>query len=235
MRYLGGKFRQSKQIAEYVKSMSNVADITEYGEPFCGSLSSAIAVSQVLPGVRVRLSDANPYLMRFWVAAKGGFNPPETITESDYAFYNKNRPKDDPMTGYVGFACSFGGKFFGGAARTNGVIKPSWKNTMDRVRWVREFDVELSCRPYWEFESCDTALTYLDPPYVGRTPQSREVPPFDREHFVLYAESLPGSVIASEFINDREWNVVHNWGDTVVRHLNAKPADGTSEVLMRVK
>lgn len=233
MRYLGGKFRQAKEIARIVSEMGKPVS---YHEPFCGSLASAIAVSKVIPGVPVVLSDANPYLMSFWIGSKNGFNPPETITEADYATYNSKRDVNDPMTGYVGFACSFGGKFFGGAARTDGVIRPSWKNTMERIRWVRDNDVSLSCCAYWDHSSQTTgSLTYLDPPYVGRTPQSKVVPPFDREHFETYAEGLPGSVISSEFINPRGWEVLHNWGDTVVRHLNAKAPDGTVELLMRVK
>lgn len=234
MRYLGGKFRQCKAIAAYVSSCD--LHPTSYHEPFCGSLASAMAVAAVLPGVPVVLSDANPYLMTFWQAAQRGFDPPATITEADYRHYNQQRPLDDPMTGYVGFACSFGGKFFGGAARTDGRIRPSWINTMARIRWLRTAPVTLLHCPYWEHPAGDAdALTYLDPPYVGRTPQSKYVPPFDRQHFVAYAEALPGAVITSEFVNDAGWPVVHTWGDTVVRHLNGLPADGTSEILMRVR
>jgi DNA adenine methylase len=216
-----------------VQYVSTLPVPSSYHEPFCGSLASAHAVSSLLGEVPVFLSDANPFLMSFWLAAQDGFDPPRVVTEEDYSYYSRVRDAGDPMTGYVGFACSFGGKFFGGAARTNGLIKPSWVNTMKRIQWLRTSDVHLSCIPYWEHTvDSDSALTYLDPPYICRTPQSKVVPEFDRGHFVRYAEALPGTVIASEFVNDRGWKVVHNWGDTVVRHLNAKPADGTSEVLM---
>lgn len=235
MRYLGGKHRQSRAIASYVESLGVSFDC--YREPFCGALSSAMAVSSVLPGVPVVLSDANKFLMTLWKCGQDGWNPPNSTTESDHAYYKKHRPENDPMTAYMGFAGSFGGQFFGVPARTNGVFHPSYNGTVKKIKWLRENDVSLACTPYWENLSTENDLVYLDPPYIGGHQQSRkqDVPVFDRGHFIQYAESLSGVVITSEFVNEQGWEVVYNWGNTINegwgKHNSSKRVE---ELLMRV-
>lgn len=82
----------------------------------------------------------------------------------------------------------------------------------------------------------DGSVVYLDPPYENRTKAGGNKGNFDRKRYYEWAEDLSERhvVIASEFVNPRGWEVLHNWGHTVVRHLNGKPKDGTEELLMRV-
>lgn len=190
------------------------------------------------PGRRFFFSDKQPHLMTFWQAAIAGWDPPAVVTEEEYRHYNSNRIVGDPMVGYVGFAWSFGGKFFGGAARTKGQIKGSYASTMRKIEILRSADVHLACLDYHEVRVPERAVFYLDPPYqFGRTPQDKSNGSFCRSKFIEYAEAAAtraSLVLSSEFVNDAAWPVVHSWGDTVVRHKNGKPADGTVELLMRV-
>jgi site-specific DNA-adenine methylase len=78
---------------------------------------------------------------------------------------------------------------------------------------------------------------YLDPPYEGRTHQYKGSKGFDYDHFRNWAEALSKRccVLTTEFVNPRGWEVLHNWGDTVVRHHSGGESDGTCELLMRVR
>lgn len=238
MWYLGGKCRQSKKIVEYIGKLC--PDFQVYVEPFCGGMWSGCAVMRTFPNRIYRFSDNNPWLINFWQAAKDGWNPPREISEETYNRYRDARPLDDPMTAYCGFAWSFGGKFFGGLARTNaGDVegKGSVNSTLDKVQTIRVGNASFSC--------CDFTLVrkpllrtivYLDPSYSKRTKQhSKSL--VDYGEFYRYAEALADQgamVLATSFTNERNRTILHNYGDTVVRHLNGKKPDGTEELLMLV-
>jgi DNA adenine methylase len=233
MRYLGGKMRQSKQIVAAIGALH--PDFETYIEPFCGALWSAQAAIKAFPNRRYVLNDINPHLVDFWREAANGWSPPAEVSEATYAHYNKTRPSGDPMTGYVGFAWSFGGKFFGGAARTGGQIKGSYKSTMAKIDVLRSADVSFLCGPFGALDVPNGSMVYLDPPYEARTRQSH-FGVFNKAEYLRWAEGLAArsTVIATEFVAQPGWDVMHNYGDTVVRHLNAKPKDGTHELLMKV-
>lgn len=236
MWYLGGKYRQSGAIVDAVAL--EAPDFEVYCEPFAGAMWSAVAMIRRFPDRRFYFSDKHPRLMEFWAAALAGWDPPERVSEEEYRFYKENRPDGDPMVGYVGFAWSFGGKFFGGAARTNRQIKGSYASTMRKIHVLRGADVHLACLDYSKVAVPAGSVFYLDPPYQLRTPQDKDNGGFDRLAFVEYAEAAATRarlVLSSEFINDAGWPVVHSWGDTVVRHRDGKSSDGTVELLMRVE
>ncbi len=242
MRYIGGKMRQRKQIVAAVRQLR--PDFRTYVEPFCGAMWSAVAVIEAFPDRRYALNDNNPYLMCFWKAAVfDGWDPPEKTTEDDYNWYKRRRPLDDPMTGYIGFAMSFGGKFFGGWARDtacqSAFDREASKASLRKIEILRQAKDRLvfTCSDYTAVAVPLGSMVYLDPPYEGRTKQSNtSKTAFDRAGYHAWAEqqATRGTVIASEFINPRGWPVIHNWGDTVVRHHNGLPPDGTTEILMRV-
>jgi DNA adenine methylase len=236
MNYLGGKWRQRRIIVEMIKKTH--PDFKVYVEPFCGAMWSATAVMKEFPGRRYVLNDVNPYLMKFWKSALDGWDPPQHISEQEYLHYSKTRPMDDPMTGYIGFAWSFGGKFFAGYARGK---TGSISSTRKKIDIIRSENCVLSCFDYKmvKIEGTDGGLkqmVYLDPPYAGRTAQAKNGA-FNHDDYLAYARaaSIKAIVIATEFNAVPGWDVLHNWGDTVHRHLNAKPSDGTCELLMRVR
>ena len=246
MWYLGGKHRQAKAIAAAVREYHPSFEV--YVEPFCGALSSACAIIRAFPvGRTYILNDANTHLITFWQAALDGWDPPATIDEVTYRWYRDNRPADDPMTAYVGFAWSFGGKLFGGLARSatrqdkrgaNGQNFGSYAGTMRKIVTLRlvKDSVIFTCGDYASVPVPDGAMVYLDPPYEGRTKQASHMEAIDVAAYVGYASSLSSRcvVMASQFGERPEWVTVHNWGDTVVRHRGSKGRDGTYETLQLV-
>lgn len=50
-------------------------------------------------------------------ALQNGYELPNKITKEQYNYIKNHKDENPALTGFVGFGCSFGGKFFGGYAR----------------------------------------------------------------------------------------------------------------------
>lgn len=87
-----------------------------FWEPFCGGLSVSVRLAAHGPGI---VSDANPALISMYQAVRDGWVPPEHVTREEYQAA-RTLPDSDPLKGFIGFGCSFGGKWFGGMARSRG-------------------------------------------------------------------------------------------------------------------
>ncbi len=116
------------------------------------------------------------------------------------------------------------------------MFKGSYTSTCTKINVLRGADVALFCGDFSGVPIPDGSMVYLDPPYENRTKQS-SVTTFDRDHYYSWAEELSERcvVIATEFVNVRGWEVIHDFGDTVVRHHSSKGKDGTRELLMWVR
>jgi DNA adenine methylase len=107
MQYLGGKSRIAKELARIIQPKGL------WWEPFCGGLYLSVQLAKYGPGL---VSDAHPALIALYQAVRAGWQPPETVTEADYQAA-RGLPDSDPRKAFIGFGCSFGGKYFGGYAR----------------------------------------------------------------------------------------------------------------------
>ena len=132
MQYMGGKSRISKYISEVINEVSRrkvencIEDSGHYlggginndcfVSLFCGSCS---VESKVKGFSRKILNDKHKYLIDLLNGVKNGYDLPEKITEEEYKYIREHKDDDPVLTGFVGFGCSFGGKWFGGYA--NGV------------------------------------------------------------------------------------------------------------------
>lgn len=128
--------RQSKAIGEAVRSITG-GHFNMYVEPFCGAMWSATAMIEAFPDKRFVFNDINPYLMCTWRHGAAGWDPPSTLSLAVYDRLKQLKDPNDPMTGYAGFAWSFGGKFFGGLARdakggSRDFGKGSYKSTIKK-------------------------------------------------------------------------------------------------------
>lgn len=192
MRYLGGKHRIAARVCDVLERLR---DGRPYREPFVG----AGWVLSRLGGVR-EASDACQPLITLYRALHDGWIPPETLTEDQYARLSETRDPDDPMTAFAGFGCSFGGKYFGGMARTKcrdedhvGAARRSLLNFRDRTVGVR-----FSCATYADLEPRGE-LVYCDPPYANTT--AYPAGPFDSATFwsTVRRWSEDNVVVVSEY------------------------------------
>ena len=256
MRYMGGKYRQSKALAEVVGKL--IQPGMEYYEPFCGAMGSAMRCVPVVlekGASKVHLSDYSESLITMWRALLSGWEPPEFISEEDYTKMRAIKDPKDPLTALVGFGAAFGGKWFGTFARhTRGVRNiPEKINTLllqNKVKAIRNYMSEAVCaakeksvvlgnfgdrvvieRKDYKDVRPKNALLYLDPPYAGRT-NPYDAPKFNHTEFWEYARALikdGNIVLVTEFVAPEDFVCVYSWGDTVVRHYASKGSDGTNE------
>src|SRR3990167_10829930 len=153
MRYMGGKSRVCKPIAAYI---NGVVGDRPYWEPFVGG-------GWVLQHVKARLrfaSDLHGPLIRMWQALQSGWVPPSNVSEEEYRRLKADEAADPALRAFVGFGCSFGGKWFGGYARSDREAQRNYavnaKNSLTR-KTPLVCDVALCCQDF----------LVADPPEAG--------------------------------------------------------------------
>jgi DNA adenine methylase len=139
--------------------------------------------SKVIGYDRYILNDKHPYLIAMLKGVQAGYELPETITEDQYQAIRSNKDADPILTGFVGFGCSFGGKWFGGYARdhkssTNYAARSKRSLLKDMATLG---GAEFICGDYRKVPIPPGAVIYADPPYAGTT--SYTVGQFDSTEF----------------------------------------------------
>lgn len=203
MQYLGGKSRISKQISEVINEISrwkiknSETDSTmitnmcsesslTFVSLFCGSCS---VESKVTGFTKKILNDKHEYLIELLNGVKDGYELPENISVEDYKYIREHKDEDKVLSGFVGFGCSFGGKWFGGYARnktgTNYAAQSKRSLLKDMTTLM---DAEFTCKDYHDVELPKDCVVYADPPYNGTTGYGKEK--FDSEEFWNYMRTI---------------------------------------------
>lgn len=162
MRYQGGKTRIAAQIAPFI--------IAEGGECFVSLFCGSCAIeSKVAPHFkRVILNDVHEYLIALLKGIQSGYDPPDEITEAQYRFIRNNKDLNPALTGFAGFGCSFGGRFFEGYARSadhTNFAAQSKKSVLWDMQTLKA--AEIFCGDYRDVHIPPGAVIYADPPYYG--------------------------------------------------------------------
>lgn len=194
MQYLGGKSRTYKQICAFLESVRKPNQ--PFVEPFCG----ACWVTQGMSGARYA-ADANKALITMWKALQDGWEPPEFVSEDEYTVAKVNQDESNPLTSFIGFGCSFAGKWYAGNARSEG--KPSYAPTTKRSlakKMLNLQNVRFSHKYYQDID-IKGCLIYCDPPYAGTTTYGG-VGDFDSELFwnTMRKWSKFNTVVISEYV-----------------------------------
>lgn len=215
MQYLGGKARLAKVLVPYIHAELAKPGVTAYYEPFMGGGNVFCKVQTPLPKYG---SDLHPELMALWTYVQAGGELPTVVTEADYAATRRGEG-EAWWRGFVGFGCSFGGKWMGGYARgghgadgatTARVLDKQRKglgrnyalNALNALNAQRQgvMDVTLSCAHFqvatmW----ADHAVIYCDPPYAQTTGYQRGG--FDHVFFWDWAQAIAehNIVLVSEY------------------------------------
>ena len=110
MQYFGGKARISKHLAEFLNGL--LEDGQPFVDAFCGSCN---VVSKIDPD-RIRVAnDVHYELIEMWKALQNGWVPPDDVSYEDYKHIKQHGLPHEKA--FVGFGCSFSGKYWGGYAR----------------------------------------------------------------------------------------------------------------------
>ena len=224
MQYLGGKAKLAKHLVSAIAEAE--PDITTIAEPFCGG---AWMTTELAKHYQVVASDAHEDLILMWQAVMDGWTPPDTVSED---LYQRAKIMDaSPLRGFVGFACSFGGKWFGGYARnrTGYNYAAAAQRSVLKKKVVMNNHVSFVCADYKEAYVESSDAVYCDPPYAGTTGYS--VKAFDHEEFWAVMDSWTTNVpvFVSEKTAPDGWTCV--WEKDYTRSLRATNSTSYTEKL----
>ena len=105
MKYLGGKQKLGKHIANRIKELFPGDSVEGYMEPFCGALGVLVHMTD---DYKCYASDVHPDLIKLWKSVKdNSFVSPMTVSEEEY---NQAKLLKSPsaLKAFIGFGLSFG-------------------------------------------------------------------------------------------------------------------------------
>jgi DNA adenine methylase len=219
MKYIGGKFRYQKPITEIINYF--IEDGQAYYEPFVGGGSIAMNV-QNNP---VYASDLDVDLILLYQEAQRGVDfIPDDVPEELYNKLKHNNLKlnqHTPLIGFAKYACSFGGKAWGGYSRyinRVGSASAEGKRSLSK-QMARMQHVHFSNMDYRNLSKVSGALIYCDPPYYGCTPAYCRG--FDHFEFWMWVRDMSrqNTVLVSEYIAPDDFECVLE----IPTHLNIHP------------
>lgn len=194
MRYLGGKSKIRKQLAQYLESVRKPNQT--YFEPFCGGAW----VLQEMSGNRIA-GDGNDALIAMYKALQEGWVPPGFVSEDEWRTHRKNHiVSKDPLQAFCRFGCGFGGDWMGGYARSAAkdcYAETSKNSLLKQLPKIQEVEFRYGL---FTDHSPQNMLVYCDPPYQGTT-QYGAFKSFDNFLFweTMRAWSKENTVIISEY------------------------------------
>lgn len=216
IRFVGGKSRLGQQIADVLITLYNGGP---YVEPFFGGGGMAKYTQFAKPRIAF---DIDENLIELYRAIKGGWLPPQHLNEFDYKAL-KHSPQS-PLRTYAGYACSFGGKWFGGYARDATGKRDLTNESYKRILREREFidDIEFYVSDYKDLEIPENSLVYCDPPYANTLGYGHT---FKHEEFweVVRGWSRHSIVVVSEYEAPRDFEVL--WEKSRKTYMHHKATD----------
>lgn len=177
MRYLGSKSAIAHDVMFFLKLLCEKE--MPYVEPFVGASNSMVHTTFVT-GCRIG-SDSNKYLIGLYKALLNGYAPPDHISLDLYNSVKNNKDAYPvELVGFIGFGCSFGGKWFGGYARggfNKGGLPRNYACESARALLKQRpflLGVDYVCTDYKSLLVPDKSLIYCDPPYANTTKYASE-------------------------------------------------------------
>lgn len=188
MQYMGGKSRVAQSIADIIsmtgggqheiprRQIQNCAghrkrDLSEGGDCFVSLFCGSCAVESKVQGFsRKILNDRHQYLIALLQGVQRGYELPESITPEQYRHIREHKDDDPTLAGFVGFGCSFGGKWFGGYARNatgTNYAAQSKRSLLKDMATLQ--DATFVCADYRRVCIPPRAVIYADPPYNNTT------------------------------------------------------------------
>lgn len=137
------------------------------------------------------LYDKHPYLIEMYRTLQRGWNPPLNLSKEEYQYIKTNKDEERYLTGFVGFGCSYSGKWFGGYAKdkaSRNYCLNAHNSILKKMKTLQ--DAYFDCKDYKELKP-KNSIIYCDPPYKG---------------FTQYDESLLGRFNTEEF-----WEYMRKW------------------------
>lgn len=167
MRYMGGKSRIAREIAEILDGelLKRPSGERVFVSLFCGGCA---VETKVTAADRIILNDKQKYLIALLRGVAVGYELPDTMTEAQWRYIRDHKEEDPVLTGFAGFGCSFGGRWF----RSFGVCKKESQPCGESKRSLLKSKpmlqrAEILCGDYRKVPIPPGSVIYADPPYEG--------------------------------------------------------------------
>jgi len=221
---MGSKNRFAKELLEIV--LADRGKYQAYVEPFAGGMNTIDKVT----GWRIA-SDSHCPLISMWKALiYNSWTPPEYVTKEEYDNVRTNPDNySQHYLGWVGFNCSYRGKWFGGYAgkcKTN--INTERNYQSESIRNVTKqipklVGVDFRCVDYTQLLLPRNSLVYCDPPYFDTTKYRDDV---EHERFWNWVRKISKehNVFVSEYVAPPDFKCV--WSKEVASSLSRNGTSG---------
>lgn len=167
MQYLGGKAGPGLRIAQICSE--RLGPDALFVDMFCGSLN---VVRHIQTPRRLAVDACGP-LITMWRAALRGWVPPTEVSREEYERIKATQDPNDPLTAFVLFGCSFGGKWCGGYAKNRPTQRYAEHASHQVVAKARDcIGTVLEHADFQEkYPGCWSPGTvlYADPPFAETT------------------------------------------------------------------
>ncbi len=185
MRYFGGKTRICHDVANMVESIR-----LPY-QPFLSPFTGGGWVESLIKEPKT-CCDEHQYLIAMYQALQNGWEPPNQLSKEEYQHIKNHKDENPALTGFVGFGCSFAGKWFGGYAKDNTERNYCLNAKNSILKKMKGFKNTTFERVDYKDLNPVNLIIYCDPPYKGTT---------------QYDTDQVGTFDHAEF-----WDVMREWG-----------------------
>lgn len=207
MKYLGSKNRIAKHILPIMLNVAKEKSITTWVELFVGGGNMIDKVPNTFKRVGV---DINPHTIQAMIGVRDYLhNLPVEVSEEEYKAIKGTEP--NPITSWVRFVCSFGGKFENGYAREKGsndktFVTYGLNNAKKQSPLIQ--NVDFICDSYENYSYLENCLIYNDIPYFDTT--SYKTTKFDHNKYWEWVRmmSKKNEVFTSEYVAPNDFECV---------------------------
>jgi len=136
-------------------------------------------------------NDSNKYLVAFLRELQNGWVPPTDVSREFYYEMKSNKDRySDCLVGFVGFLCSFGGRWWGGYAADKRGDNYAGQGSRSATKQAKNFTgIDFRSGDYLDMDIPPRSLIYCDPPYEGTKPYRDK---FDHKTFWQWCQNRVG-------------------------------------------
>jgi DNA adenine methylase len=208
MKYLGSKARIALPLVRIM--LKDRKDGQWYVEPFAGGMN----IIDCVEGLRIA-SDINTYLIEMWRELLSGWVP-RLYTRKEYNQVRANPDKYPAHeVGWIGFNCSYCGKWFGGFAetyKTKGIFRDSQKEALRHIEKQLPYlkGIKLHNESYKNLDIPPNSIVYCDPPYKETTGYGTEFNHTDFWKWVREVSKDGHRVFVSEYQAPKDFKCIYS-------------------------
>jgi DNA adenine methylase len=224
MQYMGSKSRISRKFLPLL--LAERTQNQTWVEPFVGGGH----VIEHVNGPRIG-SDSNKYIIALLQAIQSGWTPPTSVSQQEYNDIRADKDAyPDQLVAFVGYACSFGGKWFGGYAKNSKGRNYALCGHNTLLKTAHKIkDVSFHVCDYRHLVIPDRSIVYCDPPYYNTTHYGTN---FDHNEFWEWVREQcrnGHAVFVSEYTAPQDFVPV--WKGELPNKLNRNITVNTTECI----